>query len=114
MTEPLNLDVAGFLNPMEAGLLRDLSAAAPKCGTIVELCSYRFKSTVALALYSQISGATVWAIDPHESYRQGDTDFGPLDSSAFLQNIVAAGVTDVVRVINLSSNEVSDIWQKPI
>ncbi len=114
MTEPLILDVAGFLNPMEAGLLRDLAAAAPKGGTIVELGSYRGKSTVALALGAQLSGATVWAIDPHESYHQGDTDFGPLDNSAFLQNIVAAGVTDVVRVINLSAGDVSEIWGEVI
>ncbi len=114
MTEPLILDVAGFLNPYEAGLLRDLAAAVPNGGTIVELGSYRGKSTVALALGAQISGATVWTVDPHESYHQGDTDFGPLDNSAFLQNIVAAGVTDVVRVINLRSSTVRRIWEQSI
>lgn len=114
MSEALIIDVHGFLNPNEAGLLRDLAAAAPKGGVIVELGSYRGKSTVALAWGAQQSGATVWAIDPHESYKQGETDFGPLDNSAFLQNIVRMEVSDVVRVINLPAEEVSIIWHRPI
>lgn len=114
MSEALTIDVHGFLNPYEAGLLRDLAAAAPKGGTIVELGSYRGKSTVALAWGAKLSGATVWAIDPHESYHQGETDFGPEDHSAFLQNIVRMEVADVVWVINLPSFRLVNIWDKPI
>lgn len=114
MSEALTIDVHGFLNPNEAGLLRDLAAAAPKGGCIVELGSYRGKSTVALALGAKISGATVWAIDPHESYRQGETDFGPADHAAFMQNIVRMEVQDVVWVINLPAEMVAQIWYDPI
>lgn len=114
MSEALHIDVYGFLNPYEARLLHDLAAAVPTGGTIVELGSFRGKSTVALAWGAKLSGATVWAIDPHESYHQGEVNFGPEDNSAFLQNIVRMEVHDVVRVINLSSSEVAAIWNQPI
>lgn len=114
MTEPLYLEVEGFLNPHEAGLLRDLAATAPKGGTIVELGSYRGKSTVALAMGARVSESLVWAIDDHGSYHQGETDFGPQDNVAFLMNIVHNGFADVVRVINLPSLHVAVVWDKPI
>jgi predicted O-methyltransferase YrrM len=114
MTEPLIIDVYGFLDPREAWLLRDLAATVPEGGTIVEIGSFRGKSTVALALGAQQSHATVWAIDDHAKHTQGKTEFGPEDNGAFLQNIVRMQVTDVIRVLNLRSEQVAQIWTQPI
>lgn len=106
--------VEGFISLPEAELLHRLALEVPKGGNIVEIGSYKARSTIALALGAKEVGAVVWAIDPHPSYEQGGTSFGMVDNQAYYENIVHYGVGDVVKTVNLSSDEVWAVWSEHI
>ena len=109
------LSVEGQISPSECLLLFHL-ASKVSSGCIVEIGSYRGRSTVALALGSLASsGAPVYAIEPHEPF-QGvlGGNFGPKDRNEFFKNILRTGVSEIVRLVNLSSEVVSKGWNKEI
>src|ERR1700722_20931863 len=95
----VSLDVAELLY----SLARDVDA-----GVIVEVGSYRGRSTVALALGSRAGhGAPVFAIEPHESFHGPlGGDFGPEDRGFFYRAMLRSEGYREVRLINLSSEEV--------
>lgn len=105
-------DVYGFLDPAETELLLHLATNAS--GDIVELGSYQGRSTVALALGAQLSGVTVWAVDPHDTYQALDTEYGMHDNAVYYDNVTRYGVGHIVKTINLRSDEFVRIWDKPI
>lgn len=107
-------DVDGFLDPLETQLLFDLAMHVPRNGTIVELGSYRGKSTIALAMGAQISDATVYAVDHHPDYISVDTAYGMFDNQAYYENIARHGVGSVLKTINLSSMQFIQYWREPI
>lgn len=105
----------GILDLDEAVCLHEL-ASKVKEGCIVEVGSYRGKSTVALATGSQQGhNVPVFAIDPHESF-VGPVGgvFGPQDRSAFFSNMLRTGCTESVRLINLPSQSVVETWSHSI
>jgi len=107
--------VEGWLYDEEVELLYRL-ASDVRSGAIVEIGSYRGKSTVALALGSRDHHRVpVYAIEPHETY-SGVTgfEFGPGDRAAFLGNILRCGVAEIVRLVNLPSQVVASGWQQPV
>jgi predicted O-methyltransferase YrrM len=99
----------------ECDLLYGL-AAQVSTGCIVEIGSYRGRSTVALALGSMAgSGVPVYAIEPHERFTGLlGGEFWPGDRTEFFKNIVNAGVAEVVRLVNLSSEVVTPGWSQPL
>jgi hypothetical protein len=109
------LSVPGPLHPAECSLLYDLSSHT-QTGCIVEIGSYRGKSTVALALGSKDHHSLpVYAIDPHEffvGYFGGK--FGPQDRVVFFETMLRCNTAETVRLINLPSQEVVKGWRKPI
>lgn len=95
-----------------------LFALAHDCaeGCIVEVGSYRGRSTVALALGTQ-AGANrpVYAIDPHEEFVGAlGGRFGPEDRAAFYRHMLATGAYQTVRLVNLSSRIVAPQWELPV
>ncbi len=110
-------DVPGFLSEEEARFLGMVAATAPSRGSIVEIGSFKGKSTVMLARVTQkYNLGRVAAIDPHnfndpyfEEYRKGATTFDD-----FSRNVEAAGVADVVDVRRAFSEEVAKDWKDPI
>jgi predicted O-methyltransferase YrrM len=109
------LSIEGQISAREAALLHDL-AAKTDSGVILEIGSYRGRSTVALALGTR-SGENlpVYAIDPHEPFTGAlGKEFGPQDRIAFFKNILRGKVADIVRLVNLPSNEVAKSWNRPI
>lgn len=100
-------NVHGFLSIAEAELLYTLASQVPSGGSIVEIGSYQGRSTVCLGLGAKETGALVYAIDPHDTYEEGGTQYGMADNQAYYANIAKYGVGDVVRTINLHS---SDAW----
>ncbi|MFN2123302.1 MAG: class I SAM-dependent methyltransferase [Candidatus Promineifilaceae bacterium] len=105
----------GILGLDEALCLHKL-ACEVEDGCIVEVGSYRGKSTVALATGSQQGHAVpVFAIDPHESF-VGPVGgvFGPQDRSAFFSNMLRTSCAESVRLINLPSQTVVKIWSHKI
>lgn len=111
--------VPGFLVENEAWFLGTLAACAPAQGAIVEIGSFKGKSTVMLAKVAQHYGlGPVVAIDPHDLNSDGlhalktaenDSTFGD-----FLQNIRAAGVAEIVDARRARSTDVSADWNMPI
>jgi len=109
------MSVEGKITPAECSLLFEL-ASQVSSGCIIDVGSYRGRSTVALALGSLASSSVpVYAIDPHESYKgiQGG-DFGPKDRIAFFENVLRTGVGEIVRLINLSSEVISKGWVREV
>lgn len=94
--------VEGWLSPDQAGWLWRRARAVREDGQIVEIGSYRGRSTILLARASQQSVGVV-AIDPHAGNDRGPQQIegteseGEADHQAFLANLRAAGVDDRVR-----------------
>src|SRR5947208_12926468 len=94
------------------GLAREVQP--PEC--VVEVGSYRGRSTAALAAGSRAGGgAAVYAIEPHEQFTGVlGGQFGPEDRKHFFQNMLHAGATAEVRLVNLSSDVIAPGWTTPI
>ena len=95
-----------------------LYTAAHGCanGCIVEVGSYRGRSTVALAIGSEDGAqAPVFAIDPHEVFTGTlGGEFGPQDRAAFFRAMLDTECYRSVRLINLSSEQIAPGWTQPI
>jgi predicted O-methyltransferase YrrM len=105
--------VEGMVSDIEVEGLIELAAAVPAEDCIVEIGSYRGRSTSALALGA--NGAPVYAIEPHESFEGVyGGQFGPADRRAFFENLLEVGVVEKVRLVNLSSEVVCRGWRRPI
>jgi predicted O-methyltransferase YrrM len=104
----------GWLTDAQAERLRRRAAAAG-AGTIVEIGSFRGRSTVVIAR-AAAPGAAVVAIDPHAGSDRGPQEIGAdsvrgnADHEAFTANLAAAGVSDRVRhVRKLSADALGDV-----
>lgn len=107
--------IDGWLRIEEAELLFE-AASAVTSGCIVEIGSYRGRSTVALAAGSRAgSKAPVFAIEPHELFVgiKGGA-FGPNDRRAFFRTLLQTKLFYIVRLLNTTSNVVAPGWDKPV
>jgi hypothetical protein len=95
--------VEGWLTDDQAQRLRTRAAAAR--GTVVEIGSFRGRSTIVLASAAH----AVVAIDPHAGGDRGPQEIAPEatrgeeDREAFLANLARTGVGDRVRHVRRSS-----------
>lgn len=109
MNLPTILDtIPGWLDAKEAELLHRLAVNVTD-GCIVEIGSYKGRSTLVLATAAKVP---VYSIDPH--IPSDNEQFGDADRIEWMQNILNAGVADKVRPINLKSSAVAKIWDEPI
>ena len=94
--------VDGWLTDAQATMLADAAAGCPPDGEIVEIGSFRGKSTIVLATHAP-QGTAVVAIDPHAGNDRGPqeiegfADEAANDRVAFEKNLAAAGVRHRVR-----------------
>jgi MMP 1-O-methyltransferase len=103
--KPLIAEVPGWLTDEEAEALYDLALACTGKGVIVEIGSWKGKSTICLGRGSLAgAGVPVYAIDPHADYRFGD----------FKANLDRAGITDLVRPIASLSQPAAQDFHEPI
>lgn len=107
--------IDGWLSEAEAVHLFHLAREVRE-GCIVEVGSYRGRSTAALGFGSQAGhGVPVYAIEPHETF--GGVyggDFGWPDRDSFFRTMVELGLTRTVRLVNLSSEVVAPAWPHPV
>jgi predicted O-methyltransferase YrrM len=109
--------VRGHLEENEARFLGLLAACVPAEGAIVEIGSFRGKSTVMLAkVASHYRFGPVVAIDPHNSPILLDRQADPEVSSYqdFLNSIQTAGVSNAVEPHLAYSADVANSWNRPI
>jgi predicted O-methyltransferase YrrM len=103
--KPLIADVPGWLTDEEGEALYELARSCAGRGVIVEIGSWKGKSTVCLGLGSQAGAAIpIYAVDPHADYRFGD----------FKANVDRAGITDLVRPVASLSQPAADDFEEPI
>jgi hypothetical protein len=109
------LSVEGKISPSECWLLFELASQALS-GCIIDIGSYRGRSTVALALGSLTgSQVSVYAIDPHEPFKGAHGgSFGPKDRIAFFRNVLRTGVGEVVCPVDLSSEVIVQGWNREV
>lgn len=104
--------VEGWLTPAEGELLFSLAASCPAGGTIVEIGSWKGKSTTWLAEGAgQTSGIRIFAIDPHEPYL-ADPQADSLRD--FRANLERLGLTALVTPIVARSEAAAVPFDQPI
>lgn len=98
-------DVEGWLTHAQAEMLADAAGAVPAGGQIVEIGSYRGRSTIVLATAAS-TGVAIVAIDPHAGNDRGPgeldgyTDEAAADRAAFERNLDEAGVRSRVEHVS--------------
>lgn len=109
-TMALVADVEGWMSPGQGATLYDTAARCPDDGLIVEIGSFRGRSTIVLATAADPSVRIV-AIDPHAGNDRGPQEIDGFEDEAaddhavFNANLAAAGVADRVRHVR----EFSDV-----
>jgi MMP 1-O-methyltransferase len=107
----------GFLTEREARFLALIAACTPAAGVILEIGSYKGKSTVGLASIALRYGlGPVVAVDPHSSPSITDPGSGAGRSSwdEFQANLRAAGVGGAVEAHRVYSRDLARDWHRPI
>jgi SAM-dependent methyltransferase len=103
-------DVEGWLTEAQARRLDRCARAVPVGGRIVEIGSFRGRSTIVLARAAP-EGAEVVAIDPHLGSDRGPQEIaaqpqlGEEDTKLFRANLERHGVLDRVRHVRALSSE---------
>ena len=109
--------VPGFLLENEARFLGLLAACIPAKGMILEIGSFKGRSTVMLASVAAHYGlGPVVAIDPHNSnLSTKDPLLVPTSTyNDFLNSLRTAGVREHVEFHRACSTEISATWDRPI
>jgi predicted O-methyltransferase YrrM len=103
-------DVDGWMSPDQAERLYRAAAGTRSGEQIVEIGSFRGRSTIVLAS-AAADGVPVVAIDPHAGNDRGPEEIegfaseAATDHDVFTDNLAAAGVTDRVHHVRKFSNE---------
>jgi len=94
--------IDGWLSDAQGRALFEAAAASTGSGAIVEIGSWKGRSTTWLALGARLAGRRVHAVDPH---RQSREDPAAATLEEFLGNLRRAGVADVVEPLVMTSAE---------
>ncbi len=102
-------EVDGWMTPGQASALYDAATRCPDGGSIVEIGSFRGRSTIVLAS-AAAPGVEIIAIDPHAGNDRGPQEIDGYEAEAaddhdvFLANLAAAGVADRVTHLRMFSD----------
>jgi len=105
--------VEGWFSPEQVERLAARAAEVPSGGRIVEIGSFRGRSTI-VAGRSAVEGVEIVAIDPHAGNDRGPQEIEGFEDEAaednvvFNKNLAKAGVADRVRHVRKFSNEAHD------
>ncbi len=110
------LKMDGWLTEVEGTFLYRTAKGVSSSQTIVEIGSWKGKSTVCLGKGVQEGkNAKIFAIDPHIGSSEHQKKFGKVDTyQNFLDNIKNAGVKRSIHPIRETSEEASKTFHQPI
>jgi predicted O-methyltransferase YrrM len=98
-------DIPGWLTDEEGEALYELAKHCTGRGVIVEIGSWKGKSTTCLGLGSRAGkGVRIFAVDPHADYR----------FSEFKENMERAGIIDLVTPVPSTSQAKANDFHEPI
>ncbi len=112
-------DVEGWMTDGQARALFAAAAACPTGGRIVEIGSFRGRSTIVLALAAP-EGVGIIAVDPHAGNDRGPQEIEGFESAAaddherFLANLQRAGVADRVTHLRMFSDAAREHVDGPV
>ncbi|MBF0510868.1 MAG: class I SAM-dependent methyltransferase [Candidatus Omnitrophica bacterium] len=111
-------DVDGFLTDREGQILYSLAFECRGVGSIVEIGSWKGKSTIWLAqgVKDAKKKQVLYAIDPHVGSSEHQQENHKVWTyEEFLKNIDAANVTDIIHpIVKYSSEAIPDLKVRPI
>jgi predicted O-methyltransferase YrrM len=115
-TDPPDLEtdlssIEGWLSDEQGRALYDAASAVRGAGAIVEIGSWKGRSTAWLAAGARRAGRRVYAIDPHLNSRE---DPSARTLEPFLANLERAGVRDVVEPLVMTSEEAAHLLTGPV
>jgi predicted O-methyltransferase YrrM len=111
--------VDGWFSPEQVARVVERAGQVPATGRIVEIGSFRGRSTIAIAR-SAPAGTEIVAIDPHAGNDRGPQeiegfeDEAAVDSKVFLTNLERAGVRGRVTYVRKFSHDALDDVPGPI
>ena len=116
MDEKNSSEIEGWLGENEAKLLYELARKCTGKGVVVEIGSWKGKSTIHLAKGSKAGkNIRVYAVDPHTGSRIQKEKFGKLWTfDEFKNNIKTAGLLDIITPIVKTSEEAAKEFKEPV
>lgn len=108
---PLVASIEGWLSDAQGCALFRAAAATTGKGLIVEIGSWKGRSTAWLAAGAGLAAARVYAVDPHTGSRE-DPEATTL--AAFRANLTAAGLADLVEPLVMSSAAAARMLDGPV
>ena len=109
--------VEGFLSENEMRFLALLAACPTADGEVIEIGSFKGRSTIILARMAGLAGnGPINAVDPMNAPSETDPDLGDAGSSLpdFEKNLERFGVRHRVRFFQKTSSEMAREWSGPI
>jgi predicted O-methyltransferase YrrM len=111
----LTSEIDGWLSDSEGELLYKLAKNVPRGQAIVELGSWKGKSTVWLAKGTEAGqGNKVYSIDPHSRSKAHISEGERNTCPAFLTNLTEAGVQNAVVPLVTTSDKAAKRWRKKV
>jgi len=108
--------IEGWLSPQEGVFLYKLASRLPAESNIVEIGSWKGKSSVWLgSALKEKERSKVYAVDPHIGSPEKEREYGKTDTFAeFQKNIKAVGLSKKVMAVKKTSGEAAPDFQKEI
>lgn len=108
-------DIHGWLSSREIITLFEIAKHC-KNGVIVEIGSWKGKSTICLSKGSKMGNKIpIYAIDPHTGSEEHQKKYGKVNTyDDFLENIKKANCDDLIIPIKKRSDDVIKDWNKKI
>jgi predicted O-methyltransferase YrrM len=103
--------IDGWLSEAQGRALYAAAAATTGRGAIVEIGSWKGRSTVWLAAGARAAGRRIYAVDPH---RGSHEDPAANTFAEFIENIRRAGVADAIEPLVMTSAEAASRVREPV
>ncbi|MDH3491983.1 MAG: class I SAM-dependent methyltransferase [Acidobacteriota bacterium] len=109
--------VDGYLGAVEIHFLALLGAHPTAVGEVLEIGSFKGKSTIVLAKAAQLANTgRIYAVDPMFSPSVTDPEMaeGEISLDDFRKNLAEHDCGDRVELYQMRSKELAGLWDKPV